>query len=131
MTETTGSPPASILPSTRAAGRYRAILRGPGLLMGGGAVLVTGVALNWGWLTAIGIAPILVALLPCAVMCALGLCMPRVLRPATDAPPPSPLSQTPHAAAAAAQGEPITPRSSAAADELINCSQSEPKKENA
>jgi hypothetical protein len=31
--------------------------------------------LNWGWLTAVGAAPILLAVLPCAAMCALGLCM--------------------------------------------------------
>jgi hypothetical protein len=32
-------------------------------------------ALNWGWLTAIGLAPVLVSLAPCAAMCGLGLCM--------------------------------------------------------
>jgi hypothetical protein len=37
-------------------------------VVGGGAVL------NWGWLVAIGVAPILLAALPCAAMCALGLC---------------------------------------------------------
>jgi YHS domain-containing protein len=41
-------------------------------------LIVGGIALNWGWLVAIGVAPILVALLPCAVMCALGLCMHRM-----------------------------------------------------
>lgn len=35
----------------------------------------TGAALNWSWLTAIGVAPILISLAPCAAMCALGLCM--------------------------------------------------------
>lgn len=30
---------------------------------------------NWGWLVAAGIAPILLAMAPCAAMCALGLCM--------------------------------------------------------
>lgn len=35
----------------------------------------TGLYLAWGWLTAIGIAPVLIALAPCAAMCALGLCM--------------------------------------------------------
>ena len=34
-----------------------------------------GMAMNWGWLVAVGIAPILLAVLPCAAMCALGLCM--------------------------------------------------------
>lgn len=40
--------------------------------------IVGGVALNWGWLAAIGVAPILVALLPCAVMCTLGVCMKKM-----------------------------------------------------
>jgi hypothetical protein len=39
--------------------------------------LGAGLSLNWGWLTAIGAAPILVSLLPCAAMCAFGLCKSR------------------------------------------------------
>jgi YHS domain-containing protein len=38
-------------------------------------LIVGGIALNWGWLVAAGFAPILIAFLPCAVMCAVGLCM--------------------------------------------------------
>jgi hypothetical protein len=38
-------------------------------------LLVAGVALNWSWLVAAGFASIIVAVLPCAIMCALGLCM--------------------------------------------------------
>jgi len=30
---------------------------------------------NWSWLTAIGISSLLLSFLPCAVMCAVGLCM--------------------------------------------------------
>ncbi len=37
-------------------------------------LLVAGLALNWGWLVAVGVAPLLLAFLPCAAMCALGLC---------------------------------------------------------
>ena len=40
-------------------------------LAGGGA------ALGWPWLAALGLAPILLSILPCAAMCALGLCMGR------------------------------------------------------
>lgn len=36
-----------------------------------------GMYLGWGWLAAAGIAPLLVAFAPCAVMCALGLCMSK------------------------------------------------------
>lgn len=39
------------------------------------AVVGAGLAFKWSWLVAAGIAPILLALAPCAAMCALGLCM--------------------------------------------------------
>jgi len=39
--------------------------------------IVMGLALNWSWLAAAGVAPILISLLPCLAMCALGLCMNR------------------------------------------------------
>jgi len=41
-------------------------------------VLGAGAFFNWGWLVAVGIAPLLVALAPCAAMCALGLCMNKM-----------------------------------------------------
>jgi hypothetical protein len=44
------------------------------LLALGSAVLIGGAALNWSWLVAVGLAPILLALAPCAIMCAVGLC---------------------------------------------------------
>lgn len=34
-----------------------------------------GLALNWNWLVAAGLAPILLSTLPCLVMCAFGVCM--------------------------------------------------------
>jgi hypothetical protein len=38
--------------------------------------LIAGAALNWGWLVALGVAPVLLSLLPCLVMCGLGIgCM--------------------------------------------------------
>lgn len=40
-------------------------------------VLAAGLALGWSWLVAAGIAPILISVLPCVAMCALGLCMNR------------------------------------------------------
>ena len=40
--------------------------------------LVGGVALNWSWLVVAGIAPILLTVLPCLVMCGLGLCMHKM-----------------------------------------------------
>jgi predicted membrane-bound mannosyltransferase len=37
--------------------------------------IVAGLALNWSWLVAAGLAPILISTLPCLVMCAFGVCM--------------------------------------------------------
>ena len=47
------------------------------LLVGGVAVLGAGMALNWSWLTAVGAAPVILSLAPCALMCTLGLCCTR------------------------------------------------------
>src|SRR3546814_12794177 len=58
------------------AGRY--YLGGRrGLLILAAVAIVAGLALNWSWLVAVGIAPILLGVLPCLAMCALGLCMPH------------------------------------------------------
>lgn len=40
--------------------------------------LGAGLVLNWSWLVAVGLAPLLLALAPCAAMCALGLCMKKL-----------------------------------------------------
>jgi hypothetical protein len=50
--------------------RDRRVLAGAGLALGG-----SGIALGWDWLTAIGVAPLIVSAAPCLLMCALGLCM--------------------------------------------------------
>src|SRR3546814_14279926 len=58
------------------AGRY--YLGGRrGLLILAAVAIVAGLALNWSWLVAVGIAPILLGVLPCLAMFALGLCLPR------------------------------------------------------
>lgn len=62
-------------------------LRAMGYWLGGrrgliGLAVVLGLAavtLNWGWLVAAGIAPVLMAVAPCALMCALGLCMNKMI----------------------------------------------------
>jgi len=54
-------------------------LRGPrGLAALVLSALAIGAALNWSWLVAVGIAPLLLTVLPCAVMCGLGLCMSKM-----------------------------------------------------
>jgi hypothetical protein len=55
-------------------------LGGPrGLIALAVVLLVAAMALNWSWLVAVGIAPLLVAFAPCAAMCALGLCASRMV----------------------------------------------------
>jgi hypothetical protein len=43
-----------------------------------GLALVVGAVLNWSWLVTTGVAPLLLTVLPCVVMCGLGLCMNRM-----------------------------------------------------
>jgi len=45
-----------------------------GLAIGGA---IAGLALGWDWIVAAGMAPLVVSVLPCVAMCALGLCAMR------------------------------------------------------
>ena len=56
------------------AGQLRPKLGRRGLILAAMAIIAAGMALNWGWLTAIGAAPLILAVAPCAVMCGLGVC---------------------------------------------------------
>ncbi len=58
-------------PARHRAGRLRSRTA---WLLGGAAVLGSGLALNWSWLTAVGAAPVILSLAPCALMCTLGIC---------------------------------------------------------
>lgn len=46
-----------------------------GKLVIGAGVVAGGLLLGWDWLVAAGLAPLVLGVLPCAAMCALGLCM--------------------------------------------------------
>jgi hypothetical protein len=61
------------------------------------AMVTIGLAMNWSALVAAGIAPLLISALPCAVMCALGLCMSRMGRSscATETAPQQSAGATP------------------------------------
>ncbi|MCD1636710.1 hypothetical protein K7H91_23430 [Martelella mediterranea] len=48
------------------------------LLLLATVALIGGLAFNWSWLAAAGIAPLILSVLPCVAMCALGLCMNRM-----------------------------------------------------
>jgi hypothetical protein len=53
----------------------------------GALALVIGAAFNWSWLVAVGAARVLLAVLPCAAMCALGLCAMGMNPSSSGAPP--------------------------------------------
>jgi hypothetical protein len=61
-----------------------------GLLALAALALGGGLWLGWPSLVAAGIAPILLALAPCAAMCALGLCMHKMTRGSSTVPVSSP-----------------------------------------
>ncbi|WP_299823427.1 hypothetical protein [uncultured Jannaschia sp.] len=69
MNETTN------VPTTPVAVPWRLPLGRRGLLLAAMALIGAGLFFNWGWLTAVGAAPLILSLAPCAVMCGLGLCM--------------------------------------------------------
>ena len=48
-----------------------------GLLLLAAVAVVGGLVSSWSWLVAAGIAPLLLSVVPCVAMCALGLCMHR------------------------------------------------------
>ena len=69
------APDARAPVAQRAWDSIRRVLGGPrGLVILGIAIIAGGLALGWGWLTAIGLTPIILALAPCAAMCAIGVC---------------------------------------------------------
>lgn len=51
----------------------RNLLIGAAVLGGGGALFF-----GWDWLAAVGLASVIVAVAPCLVMCALGICASRM-----------------------------------------------------
>ena len=76
-------------------------------IAGGAGALVLG----WNWLVAAGLATFIIALAPCAVMCALGLCMNRQGKsdqPAAGTPAAAPRPDA-QAVKAQALGEPNAP----------------------
>jgi hypothetical protein len=64
-----------LVASRHGIARLRTRLGKRGLIVLGGLVIAADLALNWSWLAAIGLAPLLLTALPCMVMCAVGICM--------------------------------------------------------
>lgn len=76
-----------------------------GLIALGALVFGLGLAFYWNWLVAAGAAPLLLSILPCLGMCALGVCMNRMTGSRDGA------SSTEHSITEAASGPPQTPTS--------------------
>jgi hypothetical protein len=92
---TTGQQDASLARDLIYAARY--YLGRPRVLVTLATIaVVTGIAFNWTWLVAVGLAPILLSTLPCLIMCAFGVCMmcrserehSAPVRDVAQAPPP-------------------------------------------
>jgi len=75
--------PQLIVGLLRGFARHRRKVIAAGVL-----TLVLGAAFNWSWLIAVGAAPVLLAVLPCAAMCALGLCAMGMNRSSAGATTP-------------------------------------------
>lgn len=67
-------PPRSAMAIARSVALSR-----PGLTAIGVGAIGLALTPSWGWLAGIGAAPIILAVLPCAAMCALGICMPMMM----------------------------------------------------
>jgi hypothetical protein len=102
------------------AARYYLLSR-TGIVILATIAIVAGLAANWSWLVAIGIAPILLAVLPCAVMCALGLCMSRLFGG------PSAAQSPPHDVADRSADRKVAPSGSAVSPGGGTCCQGSPE----
>src|SRR5216684_9364697 len=70
------SPRAENSPVRKSVDKVRDWMMSPrGLIIVAIAVIGAGLALGWNWVVAAGFAPLLLAVAPCAAMCALGVCM--------------------------------------------------------
>jgi hypothetical protein len=81
-----GSGQAPLTQDLLSAARYYLGSR-TGIVALAAVAIGAGAWFNWGWLVAAGIAPLIVGVLPCAAMCALGLCMSGRTKNSADVSP--------------------------------------------
>lgn len=104
MTTSANSNNQSLLRDTLYAARYYLGGR-TGILVIATIGLGAGAYFNWGWLVAAGIAPLIITVLPCAAMCALGLCMGGKTHKAAEAGDDSVVSSLPSKKTSKAKGK--------------------------
>ena len=90
MTITSGSLPNSATRTVTNAIRDTLFGSRRRLLVVGAGVLGLGLLFKWNWLVAVGVAPLLLSVLPCLAMCALGLCMGKMAGGSSGAQASSP-----------------------------------------
>ncbi|MFC4350873.1 hypothetical protein ACFOW6_04875 [Fodinicurvata halophila] len=105
-----------------------------GLVLLAGLAIMTGLALNWSWVAAAGLAPILISVLPCLAMCALGLCMKRAdgkscSNAAKASDPAAVDGATPTAQSIALEDPPAAPKPAISGDASLTNPELEPSKE--
>lgn len=66
---------SGIVPAGPVGDALRRWFGGPrGWVILGIILIVAGLAAGWSWLAALGVAPLILSVAPCAAMCALGVC---------------------------------------------------------
>ncbi|MHA6645554.1 hypothetical protein [Mesorhizobium sp. A623] len=80
--------------SPKTAARLLRALRTRAWLLAGLSALAVALWSRWDWLAAAGLASTILAALPCAVMCALGVCMHRLMPHAKAASCQAPSERT-------------------------------------
>ena len=93
-----------------------------GFIVLAGIALAGGLWLGWPSLVAAGLAPIIFALAPCAVMCAVGLCMNKMSGSSRRAKSTSVSSSGPHSLAAGSDSPDGGIQSAASSEESDCCS---------
>jgi hypothetical protein len=88
-----GQPEVPEASAARRSAKLRRLL--PGLPSNGALLMAAavtaiggGFVLNWGWLVAAGVAPLILSILPCIAMCVLGLCICKLTGKRTADPQP-------------------------------------------
>jgi len=74
MPSGTGQPDTTLTRDLLYAARYY-LGRPRSWMVLAAVAVVTGLVFNWNWLVAAGLAPILLSILPCVIMCGFGVCM--------------------------------------------------------
>ena len=81
--------PGTLSTTSQVASIIISAIERPVILVATGALIIgTGLYLNWPAVVTLGLAPLILAVAPCALMCALGLCAMSGNKNKADSKPP-------------------------------------------